>query len=119
MAASTRISFIVAVLLGSSVEAQNLILNGGFEAPVISGNSQAIIPTSWTGGSFTQIIKGNGGDPFNAPPIEGQQQIALATSETLSQTFTANIAAAHTLRWFDSAYRAPNVPNVPYTVTVL
>jgi len=118
-----RISFIAFALvaLGSPVEAQNLILNGGFESPVIPSNTlQTVTPTSWTAGSFTAIVNGNGSHPALPSPLEGQQYVAVATSQTLSQMFMVAVASEHQLQWFDGAPHEIGGPaSVPYTVDVL
>jgi hypothetical protein len=117
----TRTSFIAFALVGSSVEAQNLILNGGFESPVIASNSiQIIAPTSWTAGSFGAIVNGNGSNPALPSPLAGQQYAAVATSQTLSQMFMVAVGAEYRLQWFDGAPHEIGGPtSVPYTVEVL
>jgi hypothetical protein len=118
--AIARAGFLAFTLLCSPLAAQNLILNGGFESPAIASNSrQATVPTSWTGGPFTVIVNGNGSVAELPFPQEGQQYVGVATSETLSQQFTAMIAGEYQLKWFDSAAREPGVISVPYTVDVL
>jgi hypothetical protein len=118
MAAITRPILIVALaLVGSSVNAQNLILIGGFESPTIPSSSQlAVVPTSWTGGANTTIVNGN--DPGRPLPLAGQQYVAVATSQTLSQLFTVASAGGYTLQWFDSASHEAT-SSVPYTVNLL
>ncbi len=108
------------VVFGFSAHAQNLLLNGSFESPVIPSDSQQVMtPTSWTVGVDAHILNGNyGAFPY---PQEEQQSVALANSPafTLSQQFNVTSQMEYVLRWFDSTAHEPETVPTPYSVAVL
>ena len=119
----TFTNLIVSVFLGYTTEAQNLIINGSFESPVIQTSSRQIgTPTSWTVGVDAVLINGNGGVAELPLPLEGQQYVSVATSPayTLSQQFTVTSQMDYVLRWFDStAHESGGSVSAPYSVAVL
>jgi hypothetical protein len=120
VAKTVGVFFALSTLLISSADAQNLILNGGFESPVIPSNTrQTVVPTSWQGGGFTNMINGQDIDPFRPVAIEGEQQVAIATSEPFSQAFTVTIGGEYLLRWLDSTSHEPGAATAPYSIEIL
>lgn len=124
MKTSTLGSLMASVLIANSVQTQNLIVNGGFESPVIPTDSRQIMtPTSWTAGGFAVILNGNSGTPMPIFPLpqEGQQFVSIPNSpaHTLSQQFTVTSEMGYVVRWFDSTGHEPESGSTPYSVAVL
>ena len=122
MKAITFASLIASAFMGTSAGAQNLILNGGFESPLIPNNSrQTKTPISWTVGSSAILINGNGGTAIFPLPQEGQQYASVATSPifTLSQNFSVTLGEEYMLQWFDSTAHGAGATSAPYSVAVL
>ena len=119
MKAITFASLIASAFMGTSAGAQNLILNGGFESPLIPNNSrQTMTPISWTVGSSAILINGNGGTAIFPLPQEGQQYASVATSPifTLSQNFSVTLGEEYMLQWFDITAHGAGATSAPYSV---
>jgi hypothetical protein len=101
---------------GRATMAQNLVLNGSFEAPAISANSSLqTIPTSWTGNDVF-IINGDF-SPGYPLPQDGQQYVLLGHNSSLSQSLTIG-AGTYVLSWHDSSEFNGPTAQAPYSVTV-
>jgi hypothetical protein len=111
------ITVLAAFVFVAPAHAQNLLLNGSFETPIISANSSLLTPpTSWEGNAF--IVNG---DFSTRWPLaqHGQQYAGLGNpSASLSQAFTVGRAGNYVLRWYDSTeFNGPGNTS-PYTVSV-
>jgi hypothetical protein len=92
----------VLALYPLSASAQNLILNGSFEDPVVAPDSinLGVTPTGWTGGAFLF-----NGSPAGWPaPQDGNQyeDIGFAPLWSLSQTFMVTNPGQYLLTWYDN-----------------
>jgi hypothetical protein len=102
----------------------NLILNGGFELPVISANtSQPVTPTDWSGGAVLfngTVIKPGTTWPS---PEEGNQfediGNAVTPSTALSQSISIITGGNYVLSWYDNTGESGGVTGSPYLVTLL
>ena len=116
-------SLIVSAFLGSSTQAQNLILNGSFESPTVPANTfSQTVPDFWIGSGYGNgyigIINGNYG-PLLPLAHSGQQYAHLGYSSSISQAFTVTGPGKYVLSWFDSTeFNGPDQTS-PYTVTIL
>lgn len=126
MKTTTIATLTVSMILGLSAAAQNLILNGSFESPVITSNSyQAISPTDWlpSGTPDAFLHNGNSGDPSVWPlPQDGQQFGNVgntASAFSLSQAFTITSPGLYVLRWYDSSGHSGGFTASPYSMTIL
>jgi hypothetical protein len=119
-----------AVLTFQSQQAQDLILNGSFELPVVSANTfQSATPTFWSWGGGTSgvmfhgsVPSGYGGFAAYWPPPENEQQfvdIGPNSYGPLSQTFTVTNQGTYELNWFDSAGQSGGLKTAPYSVTIV
>src|SRR6185503_6940747 len=92
-------------LLG--LQAQNLLLNGSFEFPVLPPNTaQITVPTSWESAVLPSLENGVP-TPGYQPPQDGQQWIALGVEGTGLGTQSHRHSPLRTggtylLTWFDS-----------------
>lgn len=112
-------SLVISMLFPSAAWGQNLIANGSFELPLVpTGSNTAQTPTAWNGGSSTRILNMNGSSAILPFPQDGQQYVAVATSETLSQVFSVGVGGQYLLKWFDNAGNVPNAGLAPYSATV-
>lgn len=105
--------------LAFSADAQNLLLNGSFEAPSLPSNSvQLLAPASWS--SVADLFNGNNNGYYNAvwpTAQDGQQFVGLQGS--LSQSFTVTHPGAYQLSWFESIGWTASLPGASwYSVTV-
>lgn len=114
---------IATALLATSTQAQNLIINGGFESPTVPANTfSQTVPDSWlgsgAGGGYIGTINGNY-SPSYPLPHTGQQYAHLGYSSSISQAFLVTITGQYTLSWYDSTeFNGPDQTS-PYTVTIL
>jgi len=111
---------LVAVFFNSAATGDNLLSNGSFESPIISGNTQAIqTPDSWRNAtSFPAIQSGSYGVPEYPGPQDGQQYVAIGSFGTLSQNFTVAAAGDYLLTWYDNAGYNSGSTVSEYTVSV-
>ena len=121
-----RIAFYV--MAGFSAPAQNLLLNGSFEAPVVASNAVVgTTPEFWTSGGTTParasfIHSGNSGDSSVWPlPKDGQQfgDMSNEAGTTMSQTFSIANQGNYVLSWFDNAGHAGGLATSPYSTVIL
>jgi hypothetical protein len=119
------ITFIICAVVATSAQAQNLLLNGSFESPIIAANSYnpTATPTSWQPYS-DDVAMVNGVSSYGGLwplPEDGQQYVVLTPSPaaTISQVFTVTNEGDYILSWFGSA---PNYSDgdssSPYSVTI-
>ncbi len=116
------LTVVLTLTTAPSANAQNLLSNGSFEAPLIAPNSALrTTPTAWQGdGSYLYIINGQyGGPTTNYPlPQTGQQYIGLGNQSSITQSVAVDRTSSYSLSWFDStAYDGPGSLS-PYTVQV-
>lgn len=88
-------------IFASSALAQNLLLNGSFESPLIPSNTfQTGTPNDWTSGGpigyiFNGVPANDTGLPGSWPgPEDGLQYVDIGdnSAQSLSQTFTVSSA---------------------------
>jgi hypothetical protein len=120
-----QIRRVVIAMLAAGVwihaSAQNLILNGDFESPLIPANSiQHATPDSWTWESAVAFIFNGSYGPIWPLPESGQQFLDLGNETTfaLLQSFTVSQAGQFRLDWFDNTAAVPGF-NSPYSVNLL
>ncbi|HWD19437.1 MAG TPA: choice-of-anchor tandem repeat GloVer-containing protein [Verrucomicrobiae bacterium] len=107
-----------------SVHLANALANGGFESPIIIGNSgQALTPDSWQADGHAPTLENGIPGPNYPAPEEGQQYIGLTVeangdSDGVTQTFTATNAGLYFLVWTDTAPLGGGT-NAPYSVQIL
>jgi hypothetical protein len=103
--------------LGLSTKADNLLLNGSFELPLIQSNVvSTTVPASWIG-SNVFIVNGDYSALYPRPK-DGRQYAGLAHASALLQSVTINLSGTYILSWFDSSeYNGPGLLS-PYTVIV-
>lgn len=115
-------SLVVGAVVGFSAHAQNLLVNGSLESPVIPSNTtQHITPTSWTWGSSVGLIfNGNLGGTWPLPQ-DGQQFVDIGNQSiyTLSQTVTLTNQGIYVFSWNDSSGHAGALTTSPYSAIVI
>lgn len=109
--------------LALSGHAQNLLLNGSFESPVLPPNNGSITtPDLWQPATSAPSLLNGVFAPGYPAPQDGQQYIALGvegdgTPDGVSQAFTITNAGAYVLSWFDSTPLGFGMTS-PYSVSV-
>jgi hypothetical protein len=121
---TTIVTLITSAIVAFAAHAQNLILNGSFESPVIPANSfQTATPTAWSwSGTPAGIHSGNSGSPSVWPLPQDGQQFADVGNQSLfplSQAFTITSEGQYALSWYDSAGHSGGLTTSPYSMTVL
>lgn len=112
---------ILVVLMTQSAVHASLILNGGFESPIITPQDtyQLGIPTSWSGSSSVSIFNGvvvEGGLTWPAPQA-GDQFVDIGNHlEFITQAFTVLVGGDYILSWYDNTADVFGNTSSPYEV---
>jgi len=120
---TTLTTIAVCTALGLSAQAQNLLLNGSFESPVLSPNNGSIsAPDLWQLATASPSLLNGVFAPGYPAPQDGQQYIALGveadgTPDGVSQAFAITNAGPYVLTWFDSTPLGFSTTS-PYSVSV-
>ena len=111
------ITVVTCAVIGISAQAQNLLVNGSFESPVISVISSTP-PTGWVFGNSCVLFNGSySGFPL---PTNGNQYVdfGINSSFSVARTFTVTNSGDYALTWVDNAHNQFG-PATPYAVQIL
>jgi len=113
------ITVVTCAVIGISAQAQNLLVNGSFESPVIGQNSlSGTPPTGWVFGNSCVLFNGS----FSSFPLpaNGNQYVDFGINSgfSVSRTFTVTNSGDYALTWVDNAHNQFG-PATPYAVQIL
>lgn len=114
------------VILAETSFAQNIIVNGGFEDPLIPANTtRDVDPAEWSriitfdGSTITHLFNGNGGISEAPTPHGGNQQFFFGFHGTgISQNVRLKKPDQFRLAWWTSTEISDSTATAPYTVRI-
>jgi hypothetical protein len=124
MRKSIVLFLIVSMLLHISVRAQNLLTNGSFEVPVLTGQEKSMFATNntlvgWTIGPTGSIYLVRPPAGARLAAVDGAQYVDLnGRGLTLSQSFTTITGQVYEVRFAVGYYQGTNFSNMQLTARV-